>query len=48
VGLDVRLGIADYLHEPLGDRFAPPQILRDMVVRGELGRKSGKGFYDYS
>ena len=48
VGLDVRLGIAEYLHETLGDRFAPPQILRDMVARGELGRKSGKGFYDYS
>ncbi|MET0885151.1 MAG: 3-hydroxyacyl-CoA dehydrogenase family protein, partial [Mycetocola sp.] len=42
VGLDVRLGIAEYLHETLGERFAPPQILRDMVARGELGRKSGK------
>ena len=48
VGLDVRLGIAEYLHETLGERFAPPQILRDMVAHGELGRKSGKGFYDYS
>jgi 3-hydroxybutyryl-CoA dehydrogenase len=48
VGLDVRLGIAEYLHETLGERFAPPQILREMVARGELGRKSGKGFYDYS
>ena len=48
VGLDVRLGISEYLHETLGERFAPPQILRDMVARGELGRKSGKGFYDYS
>lgn len=47
VGLDVRLGIAEYLHETLGERFAPPQILRDMVERGDLGRKSGKGFYDY-
>jgi 3-hydroxybutyryl-CoA dehydrogenase len=47
VGLDVRLGIAEYLHETLGERFAPPRILRDMVARGELGRKSGKGFYDY-
>lgn len=47
VGLDVRLGIAEYLHETLGDRFAPPQLMRDMVARGELGRKSGKGFYDY-
>jgi 3-hydroxybutyryl-CoA dehydrogenase len=48
VGLDVRLGIAEYLHETLGERFAPPRILRDMVERGALGRKSGKGFYDYS
>lgn len=48
VGLDVRLGIAEYLSSTLGDRFAPPQLMRDMVERGELGRKSGKGFYDYS
>lgn len=48
VGLDVRLGIAEYLHTALGDRFAPPQILRDKVAAGELGRKSGKGFYDWS
>ncbi|GAA2201973.1 3-hydroxyacyl-CoA dehydrogenase family protein [Sinomonas flava] len=48
VGLDVRLGIAEYLHQTLGDRFAPPQILRDKVARGELGRKSGKGFYDWA
>ena len=47
VGLDVRLGIAEYLHATLGDRFAPPQILRDKVARGELGKKSGKGFYDW-
>lgn len=48
VGLDVRLGIAKYLESTLGPRFAPPQLMRDMVERGELGRKSGKGFYDYS
>jgi 3-hydroxybutyryl-CoA dehydrogenase len=48
VGLDVRLNIAEYLHANLGERFAPPQILRDMVARGELGRKSGKGFFDYN
>ena len=47
VGLDVRLGIAEYLHQTLGDRFAPPQILRDKVAAGELGRKCGKGFYDW-
>lgn len=48
VGLDVRLGIAEYLESQLGERFAPPQLMREMVERGELGRKSGKGFYDYS
>ncbi len=48
VGLDVRLGIAEYLSEELGDRFTPPQILRDKVAVGELGHKSGKGFCDYN
>lgn len=48
VGLDVRLGIAEYLRETLGERFAPPQILRDKVARGELGRKTGRGFFDWS
>ena len=48
VGLDVRLGIAEYLHSTLGERFAPPQLMRTMVARGELGRKSGKGFYDWN
>ncbi|WP_150462232.1 3-hydroxyacyl-CoA dehydrogenase family protein [Nesterenkonia ebinurensis] len=47
VGLDVRLGIAEYLHSTLGERFEPPQLMRDMVARGELGRKTGKGFYTY-
>ncbi|MGP6204708.1 3-hydroxyacyl-CoA dehydrogenase family protein [Microbacterium sp. F2] len=47
VGLDVRLGIAEYLHETLGERFAPPQILRDKVAAGELGRKTGRGFFEY-
>ncbi|MCD1145356.1 3-hydroxyacyl-CoA dehydrogenase family protein [Kocuria sp. LUK] len=47
VGLDVRLGIAEYLASELGPRFEPPQLMREMVARGELGRKSGKGFFDY-
>jgi 3-hydroxybutyryl-CoA dehydrogenase len=47
VGLDVRLAIADHLHETLGDRFAPPQLLRDKVARGELGRKTGQGFFTW-
>ncbi len=47
VGLDVRLDIADYLARTLGDRFTAPQLLRDMVARGELGRKTGRGFYEW-
>ncbi|MFT6108314.1 MAG: 3-hydroxybutyryl-CoA dehydrogenase [Planctomycetota bacterium] len=47
VGLDVRLAIADYLKGELGERFEPPQLLRDMVERGELGKKSGQGFYSW-
>ena len=47
VGLDVRLAIAEYLSGELGDRFSPPALLREMVERGELGKKSGKGFYDW-
>ncbi len=49
VGLDVRLAIAEYLHQALAEpQFAPPQILRDKVAKGELGKKTGKGFYSWS
>lgn len=48
VGLDVRLDIARQLSEALGERYAPPRILEEMVTRGELGQKSGKGFFDWS
>jgi len=48
VGLDVRLGIAEELHRELGDRFAPPELLRRLVADGHLGRKSGRGFYEWS
>ena len=48
VGLDVRLGIAEYLHETLGsEAFNPPELLRRMVAEGKLGKKSGQGFYDW-
>jgi 3-hydroxybutyryl-CoA dehydrogenase len=47
VGLDVRLAIAEYLARELGPRFEPPKLLREMVARGQLGQKSGKGFYDW-
>ena len=46
VGLDVRLAIAQYLHEKLGSsQFEPPKLLQEMVRDGLLGKKSGKGFY---
>jgi 3-hydroxybutyryl-CoA dehydrogenase len=48
VGLDVRLAIAEHLASTLGDRFTPPQLLRDMVARGDIGRKSGRGFHDWT
>ena len=49
VGLDVRLAIAEYLHHRLQEpQFEPPQILRDKVAKGELGKKTGKGFYSWS
>jgi 3-hydroxybutyryl-CoA dehydrogenase len=47
VGLDVRLAIAEHLHRELGERFAPPALLREKVARGELGRKTGQGFYTW-
>lgn len=45
VGLDVRLDIARTLQAAHGERFAPPQILIDMVRQGKLGAKSGQGFF---
>lgn len=49
VGLDVRLAIADALYQALAQpHFEPPKILRDKVAKGELGKKSGKGFYTWS
>ncbi|HJT94188.1 MAG TPA: 3-hydroxyacyl-CoA dehydrogenase family protein [Mycobacterium sp.] len=47
VGLDVRLHIARQLSESLGPRFAPPQLLIDKVAAGQLGKKSGRGFFEW-
>jgi 3-hydroxybutyryl-CoA dehydrogenase len=48
VGLDVRLAIAEHLAATLGPRFDPPALLRQKVADGELGKKTGRGFYDWS
>jgi 3-hydroxybutyryl-CoA dehydrogenase len=49
IGLDTCLHIADVLYEEFRDpRFAPPPLLRRMVTAGKLGRKSGRGFYEYA
>ncbi len=48
VGLDVRLGIAEYLAQAIGPAFTPPQTLRDKVAAGHLGKKSGQGYYRWS
>ncbi len=47
VGLDIRLSILEYLHKTLGEKYRPCPLLAQYVKAGRLGRKSGRGVYDY-
>jgi 3-hydroxybutyryl-CoA dehydrogenase len=48
VGLDARLNNTRYLHEKLGEKYRPAPLLEQYVAAGRLGRKTGKGVYDYT
>lgn len=48
VGLDARLNNLKYLHEKLGEKYRPAPLLEQYVKAGRLGRKTGKGVYDYT
>lgn len=48
VGLDVRLRILEYLHQTLGEKYKPNELLKKLVSEGRLGRKTGRGVYEYS
>jgi 3-hydroxybutyryl-CoA dehydrogenase len=48
VGLDTRLKVLEYLHQTLGEKFRPCPLLIKYVKAGRLGRKTGKGVYDYT
>jgi len=47
VGLDTRLSILEYLHRTLGEKFRPAPLLQEYVQAGRLGRKTGRGVFDY-
>lgn len=47
VGLDTRLSILEYLHRSLGEKYRPSPLLVRFVKEGRLGRKVGRGVYEY-
>jgi len=47
VGNDIYLHVGEYLHEELGDCYQPSSLLKEMVNKNQLGRKTKKGFYEY-
>jgi len=47
VGLDVRLSILRHLHETLGETYRPSPLIAEYVEAGRLGRKVGRGVYEY-
>ena len=47
VGLDTRLAVLEFLHRSLGEKYRPSPLLVQYVKAGRLGRKTGRGVYDY-
>ena len=47
VGLDTRLGVLEFLHKSLGEKYRPCPLLVQYVKAGRLGKKAGRGVYDY-
>jgi 3-hydroxybutyryl-CoA dehydrogenase len=48
VGLDTRLAVLEFLHRSLGEKYKPAPLMREYVKAGRLGRKVGRGVYDYT
>jgi 3-hydroxybutyryl-CoA dehydrogenase len=48
VGLDTTLSVLEHMHQKLGEKYRPCPLLKQLVNAGHLGRKTGKGIYDYN